>query len=393
MRKILIMILLLFATFGANAQKIHWLLFIDTDDSQVGEIDKYSRVVLKDHFVNTVNSVLAQEGYETPIYDNYGSNISSQNCKSVVSNLQCGSDDIIVFYYIGHGGRNPNEPSQWPMLWCGEPADHPERMVSLEWVHNTLKRKNARLTITIGMCCNSDFHGAPLASSQNRFANYGNTYLNNNAQAVVKRLFLQNRGDILATSASPKESSGVVALNNGNIIDTYTFCFVNNFEESITNGNPSWNSFFSELTQTVTDISNNYSPTHHTPQFRANVSQASQPSRQQRDEPDNVEPNDAVANVLNTIAANFDYVTDANSNSLSVRRNKLNDFAQIFASDAKVKVYSQDGNYQVDVEPIDVYLNRIASSGILMKVAPFDYRASGGRISELKVKEYYKRKN
>ena len=390
MKKTFLAVLLLFAVSLANAQKIHWLLFIDTDDSNVGEIDKYSRLILKDHFVNVVNSVLSQEGYETPIYDYYGSSIKSQNAKNILSNFQCGKNDIVVFYYIGHGGRNPNEPSQWPMLWMGEPADHPERMISLEWVHNTLKRKNPRLLITIGMCCNADFHGAPLASSQNYFANYGNTYLNNNARNAVKKLFLQNSGDILATSASPKESSGCVALTNDKIIDTYTFCLVNKFEESINNGNPSWNSFFTDLTETVREVSLNYSPTHHTPLYLANVSQTTQDSRPRREEPENVETDDAVTNVLNAIAANFDYVTDSNSNSVTARQAKLCEITKIFDSNAKIKVYSQDGDFNIDTESVDVYLNRMSTTGLLLKVVPFDFKASGGKITTLKVKEYYK---
>lgn len=391
MKIIALMILMLFAVFGANAQKIHWLLFIDTDDEDVGDVDKKTRSVLTDHFVNVVNSVLVQEGYEPCVSDNYGSLVSAQNCRGIVNDLQCGSNDVIVFYYIGHGGKNPNEPSRWPMMNMGEYS--PE--ISLEWVHNNLKSKNARLTITIGMCCNSEWDYMPLICSVDYGDNHGNTYVGFDMQETIKKLFLQNRGDILATSASPKEKSGCYYIDDKPFMDTYSYIFIKDFETLFNNQNLTWNSFFTKLGNDVSAFSSdpNKCNAHQTPMFEANVTTIAQSARPHREEPKKIETNDAVANVLKTISDNFAYVTDARSNSLEKRQTKSNEITRYFSADAKVKVYSQDGNYNVDTEPIDVYLRRIRTSGILMNVVPFDFNASGGKITVLKVKEYYRQKN
>ncbi len=93
----------------ANAQTIHWLTFIDTKDPSVGGYDIRSREVLYSRFINIVNAAIAEKGYRANIQDIYGSDLTPQKCKNIVTQLDISSDDIIVFYYIGHGTHGRNE--------------------------------------------------------------------------------------------------------------------------------------------------------------------------------------------------------------------------------------------------------------------------------------------
>ena len=57
-------------------------------------------------------------GYSIKKYFYYGdaARFNRDNLESVIDNLNCGPDDIIFFYYSGHGGRAENENTQFPEM-------------------------------------------------------------------------------------------------------------------------------------------------------------------------------------------------------------------------------------------------------------------------------------
>lgn len=67
--------------FIANAQTIHWLTFIDTEDENVGVLDKNGREVLYNHFINPINAALKEKGYKTNIQDIHGTDLTPQKGK------------------------------------------------------------------------------------------------------------------------------------------------------------------------------------------------------------------------------------------------------------------------------------------------------------------------
>ena len=69
--RILLSMLLLWASAGMYASTIHWITFINTNDPNVGELDDNARKVLYDKFVNKVSSEVSKYGYDANIYDYY----------------------------------------------------------------------------------------------------------------------------------------------------------------------------------------------------------------------------------------------------------------------------------------------------------------------------------
>ena len=67
--RVLVFILLLNMNLLVKASTIHWITFINTDDPNVGVLDANARNLLYDHFINVVNSEVAQYGYDNKIYD------------------------------------------------------------------------------------------------------------------------------------------------------------------------------------------------------------------------------------------------------------------------------------------------------------------------------------
>lgn len=210
MKKLVFITCLLFVILGTTAQTIHWITFVDTTDRRVGKLDVNGHEVLYNNFINDVNAALAEKGYESDIQDFVGENVSPANCKSAVELLRVSPEDIIVFYYIGHGGR-PNTGSEhieqhpYPQLYLAQ--EDGKKCIPLEWINNTLKAKGARLTVTIGMACNSLDNTMVVKTGPTFSANYGTARINDNKLSRIQELFLGVKGNVIATSALPTQSS------------------------------------------------------------------------------------------------------------------------------------------------------------------------------------------
>ena len=104
MKKYMIIFLMLLGTMATQiqAKTIHWLTFIDTTDENVGEVDINTRKILYARWINLVNATLKEQGYNVNIIDIYGSKTSPENCKNIVNDLDCGSEDIVMFYSMCH---------------------------------------------------------------------------------------------------------------------------------------------------------------------------------------------------------------------------------------------------------------------------------------------------
>ena len=218
MKKTAILLFILSMSVFAQAQTIHWLTFIDTTDDKVGRFDILGRQVLYNRLINVVNAAVAPAGYSSDIQDYYGSRTTPENCKSVVQNLKCDKNDVVVFYYIGHGTRSKDDKTPYPQILLT--SSNVDKFIPLSWVNEELKKKGARLTITIGMCCNAVQDVTPKMAPVFG-VNYGNTYVQDDEMTNIQKLFLQNRGNIIVTSASPGQSSYCVESNSDdNIIFT-----------------------------------------------------------------------------------------------------------------------------------------------------------------------------
>lgn len=398
MKKLFLSIIMVLLTIASNAQTIHWLTFIDTEDANVGKLDVTGRNVLYSRFVNVINAALHDAGYKSDIHDIYDSALSPEKCKSEVLNLKCEENDIIVFYYIGHGTHAASESNSYPQMLLGCDFSEEHKFIPLKWVHDELKTKGARLTATIGMCCNvvqtASAKRAPTFS-----VNYGNVELTENERIAIQKMFLGYRGDFLLSSASVGQSSigGETPLG---AMDLFTAVLVTSFEDMSYEGDLDWNSLFTDVKNVVHECSNG----KQTPFWNNNLQAASMPKPGAIQKPvaktptgNNSNPspnsnsqldlNDKMA-VTNYLTSYFDCIIDKR-NSISKRENATNELRQIFTTDAIVKFLPQDGNTVIDKEIIDDFLERISGSRLLEKVALVSYRVNGNRLSQISIRECY----
>lgn len=388
MKKIIILICYILSVSPLLAQGdvepklIHWLLFIDTEDEDVGQLDVVGRNVLCQRFVNVVDAALGTVGYSSVPHNNHGPKCRPEYCTQEIRNLQCGKNDIVVFYYIGHGARSDKQGNDhlWPQMCLGQ-HDY-NKYIDLEWVHNELKKKNPRMLLTIGMCCNKNSN-IPTARVPAFAVNYEPGALSEQKTEQIKKMFLAKQGDILATSASPDQYSHGCTSSYGDL-DLFTCCFVDAFKDCLAQNKLNWQNLFTMTKSDVADISSG----KQVPIFRINLQNSNPPPVSRREDPGTNPGNQN--NDFASLPAMLDYISDSNV-ALSNRRSKAQLLERsVFTTDAVVKVLGQDANNVVDMINIADYLGIIGSSTLLLKVAVVDYKIRGGKISELNVKEIYK---
>lgn len=388
-------IFLVLSALSLNAQTIHWLTFVDTEDLNVGQFDVKGREVLYGHFINTVNAALQEKGYQAQIHDYYGSNMNPESCLSAVKQLKCSSNDIVVFYYIGHGTHAKDENNPYPQMLLGCDWDEEDKFINLKSLHESLINKNARLTVSIGMCCNV-VQGARAKSDLNFSVNYGNSKLTDTELNAIQDMFLGYTGNIIVSSASVGQSSYPASTPFGDI-DLFTAMLVSIFESRALEGDLNWVDFFDEITYGVNYVSQET----QTPFYESNLTRAQKPTvtKPEPNIPDHKEISDVntksssldLDKLKNDLGSCLDYLIDRN-NSHEERVEMANALMKLFTEDAVVKYVSQDGNIIIDKEIASVCLGRLASSIGTLKVIPIDIKHNGSQITELKVKEVFKQR-
>lgn len=402
MKRLLFIILALLGTFTIQlqAKTIHWLTFIDTTDGVgkpeggVGEIDQNTRKILYARWINLINASLSEQGYNVNVVDIYGSKTSPENCRNIINDLQCESDDIVMFYYVGHGTENTNT-SKYPLMLLAQ--NDVNKLVPLTWVHETLKKKGARLTISIGMCCNAR-QGVPGRIAPTFNVNYGNTYIDPDMSENIKKLFLNYRGNLIITSASPAESSWACSSNIGPT-DYFTLNLLAYFNNVLPDENdPNWENMLDEIKKTVyedvqndTYIQRSFPGSTQTPIWdnhlvAANTPAPSQPTPPRRDE---TQTNDLT--ILKTSLNKALAYISSNRVDEMERIRAAQKLKSQFNNNIMVRIMSQDGNIVVDKEVISDFLGRISTSGALMNVSVDNLKINqDGQITSLYVRELYK---
>ncbi len=366
-----------------NAKTIHWITFIDTTDPNVGEYDVVGREVLYNRYINLINAALDEKGYNHVIHDYYGARTSPENCKSVVENLSTDPDDLIMFYYIGHGARAYNDETRWPQMALAQHYDN--KLVPLNWVHTTLKNKPHRLLVTIGMCCNSETNISPKIRPMFT-ANYGNTYMTDKASDNIAQLFLGQKGDVLLSSSSPKEPSRAIPISEEKAMDVFTCVMALGLSSLMEGEIPAdWDTFFECVGTTVNHTINEFYGENQIPQWESNLSSAEVPgnsvaqtaptpaptkeevTKQTTTSED--ESSDERDNVLNWLNTSFNLMLNR---QLSDERRI--DLAEAFLSklpgtEIQVRTLGQDSNVVVGRQNLEDFVGRLATSRVLRSVA------------------------
>lgn len=384
---VLVFTLMAGAAYGGT---FHAIIFANTQDANIGEsvaVD-YGRMSIE------MTTIAKSIGYPIKKYFYYGSKdkFSRGNLSAVISSLNCSQDDIIFFYYSGHGGRAANGNNKFPemCLNVNEPLTV-SHLYPLMDVYQKLKDKNARFTIVMGDLCNSVINGYFRDTNTSK----GATVLSKETCDVYKNLFLNVRGGLIAASSEPGYTSGCcMYYQDGKLKDMggyMTHSFLSMLQYCVNNNRGvSWEDLM-DATIACTRRLTQENTRPQTPIYTSEVSAATPPVSSS---PVNTPPQPPVSGNETSQADKVAYSLSMVCNQSVPKLERIHNIAgakkHFAAGRAMVQVIGADNKTIVNTCGIDSYLNYLSMATNMDQVLVLEARKdSAGNISYVKVHEIH----
>ena len=372
MRKILLIItsvLLLFNTI-VNGQTLHAIVFGDTKDALIGNSvnEDIQNMITLMSLIYTENDFKIKEHYYI------GDDCNKENVIKVLQNLVCSQQDVVFFYYSGHGARSESDKSKFPQMCLGK---YNGDYMPLYQVDEFISKKSPKLRIVMADCCNSFVPGLTPKSE------YGNgKAVVNKSQpvTVLKTLFGSTSGSIIVSSS--EEGNVSYAWTTGG---AFTCCFRDELERMKEGQSPiTWNILLEKTKTTTYRETSNGGKKGHTPIFEINIdgqnnqTQATAIVIPQSDNP-----------FISALINMADNGNDALSRIRLVEPVLKDYFSN---SNAVVEKYSQNGRTMLGRENARDFLEQVSTSFKLINfcIMPDSQTDSNGKYTYLKIKEIYK---
>lgn len=210
--------------------KLHLLIVADIDDTTIGpscDLDMKKALT-------TFDSIRKHIGLQFNPKAIYGKTYSKKNVQSAIANLKPSPDDIVVFYYTGHGFRKLEEQRRFPNIklktFHKNRKDVLDNSMNMEDIFNSIRKKGARLNLVFSDCCNDDIETVN-AEGKKPGEKRGSTIDWNDTN--IRDLFLnKTRLSILATAAQ----NGQRASSNRSFGGFFTYFFkiaIENFSSKL----------------------------------------------------------------------------------------------------------------------------------------------------------------
>jgi hypothetical protein len=148
-----------------------------------------------------------------------GNEARSQNVLDALHRISLTSDDVVVFYFSGHGYRTPSkEKNPWPNLYFSTD----QTGIDLFEIGSFLKNSPARLAVVLGDCCNNSLpnHVAPPVYKGKKTSANEETIRQN-----FYKLFVESRGLVLVASSKAGQSSWSINKSGSLYTNAYSETF------------------------------------------------------------------------------------------------------------------------------------------------------------------------
>lgn len=267
MKRILTLLALMIVCLGLNAQTMHTLIFVNTQEKYYGD-----RTVDRTADYNNMKAFFSDIAAAIGYTNNMRAHKLQQDFNSAmvnreIENLNVKKNDIVVFYYSGHGANSGNDV--WPTLtfdaygrdsyWQTEIL----RKLRIKCTDGNLFKP--KLLICIADCCNNVHDG-----------NIRGTFDPENNASGIKKLFTGFPGRLTITmSASMKGQLSVSDLSSGSL---FGFSLRRAIKDGTRYGSPTWESILESAKQETAKLAaqrNNIEtgkPYYQVPQYSIKIS-------------------------------------------------------------------------------------------------------------------------
>lgn len=346
--------------FG-NAQKLHKIIFAATDDKNIGSSVK----VDNDRACDEIDAIAGYIGYEVVDYVYNGSKCTKQNLMAVLNGLNCGSQDIVFFYYSGHGAHaGAGLEDKFPQMCMNNPAVQ-SLFVPVRQVEEIIRGKNPRLRIIITDCCNDIDESGTISVKSFLDGKKGATVVKVNIADNYKRLFVNTRGKIMATSSKLGQTSGCARDREGHDLGGfYSLAFWNvlvKYCEERTA--PTWKNIINTIKAKVAEDTHQEQIPYDVLDISGDTNPISNPGTVPPTPSPSPTPTNATTSNLSQALAQFI------SYDTNTRIAKISSILQnCFHSGGMVVTVGRNLKTVVDYESADKFLRRIATSPNILRL-------------------------
>jgi hypothetical protein len=176
-----------------------------------------------------------------------GKRLRTSVFKHWIGSLPSSSEDIVLFYYSGHGFHGHRTKTPWPSFFLK--TSKKKKAVTGQSVYKILKKHKPRLAIILFDCCNVDmYEKSPVTGTPPSF------FTDLPPLPGLQTLFAKTRGVITITAASPGEYS--LAIVGGRTLGSlFTNQFVSSLLQTCRTENISWNDVLKETKTLCLELS------------------------------------------------------------------------------------------------------------------------------------------
>lgn len=237
------LLLLISFIYGINcySQTLHVITVGALDDKKLSSAVYSDFEIMKKNF----NFISQNIGYKLSTQTIGNAGFNSKTILNSLDTLKVEPQDLIFFYYSGHGFNEIQSNTRFPIFQLN---DFKQNKLLVDNVADLLKAKNARLCITFGDMCNNFLPSG--TKSMTRTIKIKGGFVSNDMNPVLHKLFLETQGYIKISSSEKSQYSN--AYEDGSL---YTKAFDKALEEAIDkNAEISWNTFLEDTQQRLEQL-------------------------------------------------------------------------------------------------------------------------------------------
>jgi hypothetical protein len=192
-----------FSPNTAHAQKIYAVLAADTTDGSIGAGITENLQNIKG-FLQIVHSLT---NIDVPITEVSSNNFNCKNIETALNGVNPSANDVVLFYYSGHGFRRTSDQSKFPEFDCRRTTDPDE--VDLSGTVFNLQNKRPRFILALADTCNVVVPSFPVPAAA------AIAPPDQVRKAALLHLFEDYNGTLMMSGAVPGEFSWYMTAGSG----------------------------------------------------------------------------------------------------------------------------------------------------------------------------------